>query len=141
MNLPPIIIDTREQKGYSFYGGDVIRKKLDTGDYSIEGYEDVFVTERKSLDDYLRSISHDRDRFKREVKRGSDMEEFTVIIEADEDYVRSGDYRREVAPMSAINTAEAWGNRHDVEFIWAGTRSKAKAKTVDKLEEWYEDYS
>ena len=42
-----IIIDTREQQPWSFEDYVVANKKLDTGDYSIEGLQDVFAIERK----------------------------------------------------------------------------------------------
>lgn len=135
-----IIIDTREQKPYSFYGMDVIHRKLDTGDYSIDGYEDVFTVERKSLDDYLQSITHERTRFEDEVERGSLMREFEVVIEADEQTVRDGDYYPNVAPLAAINTANAWEDRYGTPFHWAKNRASAKALTLQKLQEWFEDY-
>ena len=42
-----IIIDTREQKPWEFPGHATAVKKLDTGDYSVEGLEDVLCIERK----------------------------------------------------------------------------------------------
>lgn len=138
--MSKIIIDTREQLPYSFYGNDVIRKKLDTGDYSIEGFEDTFAVERKSLSDYLKSITHERDRFEREVKRGEKMEEFEVVIEATEEEVRQGNYYSNVAPLSAINTASAWEDRYNVPFHWAKDRATSKALTMSLLDQWKEVY-
>ncbi len=140
-NLPPIVVDTREQKPYKFYSQDVIRRKLDTGDYSVDGYENIIAVERKSLSDYLQSITHERRRFEREVERGSNMERFEVIIEASEQEVRDGDYYPDVPPLSAINTAKAWSrnDRYGVPFRWAGGRREAKASTIDKLTDWYEE--
>ena len=137
-----IVIDTRERKPYKFYGQDVVRKKLDTGDYSIEGFEDVFAVERKAKPDYLRSISHTRENFEHEVQRGSKMDEFEVVVEASEEEIRAGDYRAEVPPLSAINTAKAWSrsDRYDVPFTWAGSRAAGKALTLTKLKEWYEKH-
>lgn len=45
-----IIIDTREQNPFNFsiYGFEQIVTKLDQGDYSICGYEDVIAIERKA---------------------------------------------------------------------------------------------
>lgn len=45
-----IIKDTREQNGFDleFHGFSVISKKLDTGDYSIEGLEKILCIERKA---------------------------------------------------------------------------------------------
>ena len=46
-----------------------IRKKLDVGDYSIEGEENIIVVERKSMDDFVACCSRERDRFERELQR------------------------------------------------------------------------
>jgi ERCC4-type nuclease len=42
-----IIVDTREQTPWEFANHTVSSKKLDTGDYSVEGLENVFAIERK----------------------------------------------------------------------------------------------
>lgn len=42
-----IIVDTREQQPWTFEEYVVANKKLDTGDYSIEGLQDFFAIERK----------------------------------------------------------------------------------------------
>lgn len=139
MNLPPIVIDTREKKNYNFYGHEVVFRKLDTGDYSIQGYEDLFAVERKSLPDYLQSISHERERFEREIQRGTDMAFFEVVIEASEEEVRNGEYYANVPPLSAINTAKAWSrsDRYNIPFTWAGGRREAKALVLSRLEDWH----
>jgi ERCC4-type nuclease len=42
-----IIIDTREQQPWEFSHYTTASKKLDTGDYSIEGLQDIIAIERK----------------------------------------------------------------------------------------------
>lgn len=42
-----IIVDTREQTPWEFENYTTANKKLDTGDYSIEGLQDIFAIERK----------------------------------------------------------------------------------------------
>ena len=42
-----IIIDTREQKPWEFSEYATAHSKLDTGDYSIQGYENIVAIERK----------------------------------------------------------------------------------------------
>ena len=63
---PPIVIDTREQAPWTFNKGLVVERfgaafptevgTLDTGDYSVRGLEDRVRIERKSLDDFVRSV-------------------------------------------------------------------------------------
>lgn len=134
-----IVVDTREKKPYNFYGREVIREALYTGDYSIEGFEDQFAIERKSLSDYIRSISYDRKRFEDEVERGSSFDKFEVVIESDLETVRNGDYYADVAPLSAINTAKSWKNRYGVEFLWAGSRKAAKSYTLNQIDNYIEE--
>jgi ERCC4-type nuclease len=56
-----IIIDTREQQPWTFEEYVVANKKLDTGDYSIEGLQDIFVIERKkSINEIANNIIEPR---------------------------------------------------------------------------------
>jgi len=56
-----IIIDTREQQPWVFEQYVVANKKLDTGDYSIEGYENIFAIERKkSINEIANNIIEPR---------------------------------------------------------------------------------
>lgn len=76
--LPNIIIDTRERKPYIF-GLKSIKKGLKTGDYSLEGYEDRIVVERKGRAD-IESCWH-KARFKRELERLSEIPHSFLILE------------------------------------------------------------
>lgn len=56
-----IIIDTREQQPWGFEEYVVAHKKLDTGDYSIEGLQDIFAIERKkSINEIANNIVEPR---------------------------------------------------------------------------------
>ena len=74
MNDFIIIIDTREQDEYKFKSILTVRDKLNTGDYSLRGFENDITIERKSLGDFISSISHGRDRFKSELARMKDYD-------------------------------------------------------------------
>ena len=51
--VPPIVIDTREQTPLVFPSGvATVRGTLRTGDYSVAGHEAAFTVERKSLSDF-----------------------------------------------------------------------------------------
>ena len=67
-----IIKDTREQDGYTFESSSsryhtcngMISRKLDTGDYSIEGLEDKLCIERKaSVVEFANNVGHAQVRF------------------------------------------------------------------------------
>ncbi len=136
-----IVVDSREKKPYAFDGYDTVVNKLDTGDYSIQGHEDVFAVERKSLPDLLKSITWDRDRFKHEIVRGDELLGFVVVIEDSVQNVLNWNYKRNVHPNSVIGTIENWSNYHNVDFVWCGDRERGEQETIDTLEKWYEAYT
>jgi ERCC4-type nuclease len=81
-----IIIDTREQSPWSFPPecAVTVRGTLSAGDYAIYG-DDSFAIERKSLDDFLGTISSGWERFQRELKRmeSASFPARIIIVEGD----------------------------------------------------------
>ena len=56
-----IIIDTREQQAWEFPRHSTANKKLDTGDYSLGGLEDILCIERKkSVSEIASNITEKR---------------------------------------------------------------------------------
>ena len=70
---PTILIDTREQRPLPVTAYPVETVGLPCGDYGLRGFSDwtcpQFIVERKTLDDLVQSLTHDRDRFDREVMK------------------------------------------------------------------------
>jgi ERCC4-type nuclease len=77
-----IIIDTREQQPWSFDHYTKANKKLDTGDYSIEGLETILAIERKkSASEFANNITESR--FKDVVERLSHVKYAFLLLEFD----------------------------------------------------------
>ena len=85
-----IIKDTREQEGYTFESSSsryhtcngMITRKLDTGDYSIEGLEDKLCIERKaSVVEFANNVGHDQVRFLKEIERMKEFQYKFMIFE------------------------------------------------------------
>ena len=56
-----VIIDTREQHPWQFETIEKTMAKLDTGDYSLKGFEDLFCIERKgSVSEFANNITEKR---------------------------------------------------------------------------------
>ncbi|MFC6717926.1 ERCC4 domain-containing protein [Natrialbaceae archaeon GCM10025810] len=136
-----IVVDTREKRPYRFDGYNVVSEKLDTGDYSVVGYEDVFAIERKSLSDFLKSITWDRKRFRREIKRAEVLIGFIVVIEADVQTVLNWNYDRQVHPNAVMGTIDNWSSYYNVDFVWTGDRNGGEEATLEHLKRWYAAYS
>ena len=85
-----VIKDSREQDGYTFEkfsgryhqcNGMVVRK-LDTGDYSIEGLEDKVCIERKGrISELAINLGKDKHRFMHEIERMKDFEFRFLVLE------------------------------------------------------------
>jgi len=81
-----VVVDTREKAAYTFKEFDncsgMIRKKLDTGDYSIEGLENVVCIERKAtVTEIANNITDTTHRFDREIQRMSFYEHKFIVCE------------------------------------------------------------
>ena len=74
-----IIVDSREQK--PLWKKNIIVKKLNIGDYSIEGYENKISIERKSLGDLFGTLGKGNKRFKKELEKSKEYDYFAIVIE------------------------------------------------------------
>ena len=77
-----IIIDTREQQPWTFNNHTVANRKLDTGDSSIEGLENILCIERKkSASEFANNIVESR--FKDVLMRMNQLKYSFILLEFD----------------------------------------------------------
>lgn len=77
-----IIIDTREQKPWTFETQASASHKLDTGDYSIEGLENLLAIERKrNVAEVANNITEKR--FKDVIERLKNIKHSFILLEFD----------------------------------------------------------
>ena len=96
--------DTREQLPYDLKPFNVIVKGLKSGDYSLLGFEDKVSIERKTLADFVGSISHGRDRFEREVERLQSFESKVILVEGSAADIANHRYQSQMHPNSVMGT-------------------------------------
>lgn len=79
-----ILIDTCEQRPYTFsrWKAYCVRDTLKTGDYSVLGYQDHITVERKSLNDFYRSIGAERSRVLRSIRRMTSYQCRLLVVES-----------------------------------------------------------
>lgn len=126
-------VDNREQAPWGFTGIDDDKSKLplivplitgqhlDTGDYSIAGYEHLLTIERKSCSDFASSITHDRERFEREMERMREMVlhggHAAVVIEGDwRELLINYPAKSKVTAKCISRTIASWSIRYGVHF-------------------------
>ena len=138
---PLIVVDTREQTPWTFKRGLVVERfgcefptqtaTLDTGDYSVAGLEDRVRIERKSLADFVTSVTKERERFWRELERLAAFPVKGVVIEGAirevEAMGTSGSrLRSQARPQAVIASATAIWVDFGIPVSWAGHRDLAE---------------
>lgn len=150
-----VLIDTREQLPWSFTGFTGANREwivktqsatLDTGDYTISGFEDRLAIERKSGDDFLGSIGGGHERFRREHERMYEiaiMGGFAcVIIESSLDRLiaeladpTSG---RRMVSETILGIVASWSQKYGVHFLFAGDRRTAESLALRVMMKFWE---
>ncbi len=102
-----IVIDTREQEGYSFDPrlASTVRRALPAGDYSVAGLENIVAVERKSLDDFVSTVIHSRARFRKELRKLAEYRAACVVVEAGLLEVLLHRYRGDAHPKAVVGSA------------------------------------
>ena len=134
-----IIRDTREKKGHGWYfrataecdGMDV--KKLDTGDYSIEGYEDMIMVERKSISDLWNSLLQGRERFMKEMDRAKEIPARYLIIEGTMKDVQKGTRYSIVKGDTMIANLISLEQKYGIHVIFTDKRKDVAQRYVRGL--------
>lgn len=133
--IPPIVIDTREQRPYVF--AESVIGTLPTGDYSLQGFESRVAIERKTKNDAFASLGQGRARFRREVERMAALQYGAIVIEASvPDFLRPPLFSQ-LAPTAALGSLLAWSVRFGVHVIFAGDRDHGAAITLQLLTKFW----
>lgn len=134
-----IAVDTREQTPFRFARTvPVAVRKLDSGDYSVIGYEDKIAIERKSENDFVGSIYHDRVRFEEELKRLDQLSYAAVVVESSHERIMKHAYTAPKMPPKLVMWLAAGISVRHVPVFFCGGRRAAAAWTVRILRYWWE---
>ncbi|ABK18183.1 ERCC4 domain-containing protein [Syntrophobacter fumaroxidans] len=133
-----VIIDSREQIPYDFatYDVETERGTLHTGDYSLAGFEDRVAIERKSLDDLIGCLCHDRERFEKELCRAKALDFFSVVIEGALSDILDGRFRSRMTVNAAVESIAAFSTRYRTPFLFCGSRAGGERMTFSLLSKY-----
>lgn len=121
------VCDTREPPDCAWrLGIPTVRAKLESGDYSFRGGESSVAIERKTLSDWIGSLTFGRARFEREMDRLSTFSRAVIVVEANLDEVLGGDYRSAVTPKALRGSIASIQARWGVSTQFIGDRAKAE---------------
>jgi len=133
-----VVVDTREQIPWGFPEDTLtVTKKLNAGDYSILGYENVVAIERKSLNDLINTVIHGRRRFMHELERLETVAYRCVAIEGTVGDVLAGKYNSDAFPQSIIGSILWFERFYGVPFHWWHDRQIASYMGINWLRHVY----
>ena len=122
-SAPAIVIDSRERVyAYQFNHPTVIAK-LDTGDYSLVGYENQIIIERKSLNDLVGSLP--RLRFWDECARLQCIPFRCILVESSPGAIWAHQYHSPTPPWYVFADLNRIRTSYQVEIIWGQDRRTA----------------
>jgi ERCC4-type nuclease len=140
-----LVQDSREQLGYQdLFESPCLIQGLPTGDYSILGAEHLIAIERKSLADFLGSITTGRERFEKELARGRALSCFHLVIEGRLDEIAAGNYGHAVSkvnPTSVFETLTAFSIRYNLPIWFVGNRQIGARTTESLLKKWLREHA
>ncbi len=129
---PTIIIDTREQAPLSFLRLPSLRGTLTSGDYSVQGLEDLFGIERKSIADLVSCcVGDNRDRFERELHRLRGFRFARLLIVGAQAEITTHRYQSKIPPKAVLHTVKAFEARY-IPVVWEPFPEQA----ANLIEEW-----
>lgn len=131
-----IVIDSREQTPFDFSPFADVETAvgtLPTGDYSVYGFTAEIAVERKSIGDLIGCLTHDRERFTRELERLRSYTSAMVVVEAPFNAIRCGMYRSQMNPDAAVQSIFSWMQRYRLPFFFADNRADGAFATASFL--------
>lgn len=134
------MVDTREQQPFKFPCSTVV-KKLESGDYSIEGLESEVSLERKKVGELYTCFGADRERFEREFVRLASFRFAAVIVEGSWNDILRQPARAQLPPQVVRRSLISWAIKYGVHLIPAGSRDMAEGLAFDVLELFYRQSS
>jgi ERCC4-type nuclease len=149
-----VVIDTREQLGYSFAGLradrvqksrplaiSTVRATLTSGDYSIVGHESSIAVERKSLHDAFNTLGQNRGRFERELQRLNELQFAAVVVESNwYSMLTDPPAPSKLNPKTVFRSVIAWQQRYTrVHWWFMDNRRLAEVATFRILDRFWRE--
>lgn len=142
-----IIYDTAEKKPFQleFFGKETAKGNLQTGDYTIEGHEDLIAIERKaSASELAMNLGSKWFNFRKEMERLSDFDFKCILCEFP--YEQLAEYPKHEKPQlrrkARINGAYLISKIQEIEIgydvptIFCNNRHEAEVKIIEIFDEY-----
>jgi len=131
-----IIIDTREQLPlWDPINFEVLRQKLDEGDYTTTNLLEIAHAERKSAMDMYGSLIQGHERFSREIQRAIEKDlSFAIFVECPEKKFVTmkfkGACRLKMKPGTLKKIVDTFQERYPICVIWCKNREDMRVRML-----------
>jgi len=132
-----MIVDTREQLPLFKSKPWIISHGLNSGDYSIQGFENIITIERKSIPDLLGTLGKGRVRFEKELNRMSEYKWKGLLIEGLENDVYQPNDFSSMHPNSIYHSLAAIETKWGVGVYYAKDKKHARWWVLSRLVKLY----
>jgi len=144
-----IIVDTREQKPWQFNEYATAVRKLDTGDYSVEGLENILCIERKrSVSEIANNITESR--FKDVLSRMSKYRFPFILLEFDlqdvlnfpvgSEIPKSVWSKIKISPKYILKMILDMSLTYNIYVIFCGNKTNAETYATSIMKKIYDKY-
>lgn len=134
-----IVRDSREKdgSGWKFRASSncdgMEIKKLDTGDYSVKGYEHLLMIERKTIGDLWGTLTFGRERFMKEMDRALEYPIRYLIIEGTLKDIDAGFRYSQVKPEFILASLISLQVKYNLHVIFTDKRTDVAQTYVRNL--------
>lgn len=137
-----LVADTREQTTGLFVpkspkGLVLVRDTLETGDYSVRGFENSIAIETKEVSDFIHCCGADRERFQNQLDRLSKLERKWLLIRGTEEECLSYQPYTQLHPNHIRGALTSIEVRYGIPVHFASTRKAAERWVLDILIKFY----
>ena len=138
-----VVIDTRETDPLFYRGGvprkgiPMVRKTMETGDYSLLGFECCISIERKKPNDLYNCLGKERDRFKRELTRLACYQRKWLLVEASETEALSVQEYSAMHPNAVRQSLVSIDIKMGISIHYAQNKTWSEIWVLDRLVQFY----
>ena len=134
-----VLIDTREQQplfvDIKKLNTDVI--KVETGDYTIKGFEDRFCIERKKTSDFYSFIGSERKKTLNKLEHMANMEWSALVVEVDIRELLRPQMFTKVSPETARQFLVSCEVRYGIHVFVHKDKETVERWCLDRMIKWY----
>lgn len=136
-----IIRDTREQKGWELKGYEVVSRKLDAGDYQIDGSKLLCIERKGEVGEFWKNLTSRKKCFIKEMELMREFDRRLIVCEftIDELMCQPHFIQRKISPFFILKSVWEIYLEYNVPTLFLGKRAETYVRSLIKRCVEYEE--